>query len=256
MKPLLSIQSLAVGYKNINVAEDINLQLEKGSFSAIVGPNGIGKSTLLRTLAGLQPKMGGAIHMDQKPLETYNPVSLAKQVALVLTETPATKNLTVHELLSLGRQPYTNWLGMLSTSDKQKIEQSISNFGLEKLVGSKCYELSDGQLQRVFIARAVVQDTPIVLLDEPTTHLDLANKVRIFKLLQKLSKEHNKLILFTSHEINLTLQLCDHLLIMDGKENPFGQPEELVESGNLSSLFPSEIVHFDKTSGTFKVNQG
>ena len=255
MNPSLSIQALSIGYKNLTVALNIDFELQAGEFSAIVGVNGIGKSTLLRTLARLQPKLDGSIKIQQRPLRKFSAPELAHQLALVLTEPLATKNLTVAELIALGRQPHTNWLGTLTPHDLNTIEECLSVFDLEKLKHKKCHELSDGQLQRLHIARAMAQDTPIILLDEPTTHLDLSHKVRIFKLLRQLAHEHRKTILFTSHEIDLAIQLCDKILILDGKENPFGAPCELIEKGCFDTLFPSEMVWFDAASGSFKVKK-
>lgn len=255
MPKVLLTENLAVGYKNHKVAQNVNFQLHQGEFCAIVGVNGIGKSTLLRTLANLQPSLEGIIHINQKALKTLGFSKLAQEIALVLTETIATKNLTVHELVALGRQPYTNWLGNLTEEDTSQIALSLKNFELESLQNRKCFELSDGQLQRVLIAKAMAQDTPIILLDEPTTHLDLSHKVQIFKLLQRLAHEHQKTILFTTHEIDLAIQLCDKMLIMDGTDNPFGSPCDLIEKGCFSNLFPSEMVEFDEKTGSFKVKK-
>ena len=255
MQEVLIAEKLSIGYKNRKVAQNINFELRQGQFCAIVGINGIGKSTLLRTLANLQSYLDGKIRINQIALKEYPHSKLAQEIALVLTEPIATKNLTVRELVALGRQPYTNWLGNLSEPDKTKIALSLNTFQLEALQSRKCYELSDGQLQRVLIAKAMTQDTPIILLDEPTTHLDLSHKVQIFKLLQKLAHEHQKTILFTTHEIDLAIQLCDKMLILDGADNPFGEPCELIEKGSFSKLFPSEMVEFDVKTGSFKVKK-
>lgn len=254
-KTTLAVKSLFIGYKNYAVAENINFELQSKELCAIIGVNGIGKSTLLRTLGKLQPKLSGEILVEKQLLKNYNPSDFAKQASVVLTEAIASKNLTVLELITLGRQPYTNWLGSLSADDKKHINQSILNFELEEFKEKKCHELSDGQLQRVLIARAMAQDTPLILLDEPTTHLDLYHKVQILKLLQQLAHQHGKTIIFTTHEIDLAIQLCDKILILDGKENPFASPCELIEKGAFETLFPSKMVKFDAKTGTFKVNK-
>ena len=191
-KEVLTTKNLAVGYKNQRVVQDINFELKAGECCAIVGVNGIGKSTLLRTLAYLQPALEGDIEVNSTPLTNYSQSKLAQSIALVLTESIATKNLTVKELIALGRQPYTNWLGHLTNQDKSQIELCLATFQLGSLQSRKCYELSDGQLQRVLIAKAMAQDTPLILLDEPTTHLDLYHKIQIFKLLNALSHQHQK----------------------------------------------------------------
>ncbi|WP_343486009.1 ABC transporter ATP-binding protein [Allomuricauda sp. d1] len=255
MEKILHIKNLGVGYGNTVIAENISFALPKGKLCAIVGVNGIGKSTLLRTLAKLQPKLSGEISIQGEDLNTITTSELAKSVSVVLTDPIATKNLTAKELVALGRQPYTNWIGMLSKQDQTIIKESICLFELEELQHKKCYELSDGQLQRVLIARAMAQDTPLILLDEPTTHLDLFHKVQILKLLQQLAHDHQKTIVFTTHEIDLAIQLCDNILILDGNQNPFGEPCELIEQGCFDSLFPKEMVQFDAKTGSFKINK-
>ena len=254
-KSNIDIRGLAVGYGAKIVAQNIDFVLETGALCAIVGVNGIGKSTLLRTLGGLHPKISGMITLVNKNQEDYRASELAKSLSLVLTEQPASKNLTVQELIALGRQPYTNWIGTLTAQDKIHIQKSLEAFLLSDLKHRKCHELSDGQLQRVLIARAMAQDTPLILLDEPTTHLDLYHKVQILKMMQQLAHQNKKTIVFTTHEIDLAIQLCDKILILDGKENPFGATEELIEQKHFERLFPSEMVKFDVKTASFKVKK-
>lgn len=251
----ISINNLAIGYTSKTVAKNINFSCDSGELCAIIGVNGVGKSTLLRTLGNLQPELSGSITIKGENLADYSSPKLAQELSVVLTEQPSSKNLTVEELIALGRQPYTNWIGTLSQSDKTYIKDSLDAFLLNDLRHNKCHELSDGQLQRVLIARAMAQDTPLILLDEPTTHLDLYHKVQILKLLQQLAHNKQKTILFTTHEIDLAIQLCDKILILDGAENPFGQPCELIEQKHFERLFPSEMVQFDAKTGSFKVNK-
>jgi iron complex transport system ATP-binding protein len=250
---ILQVSSLVVGYGAKEVVKNINLSLRSGELCAIVGVNGIGKSTLLRTLGNLQPLLSGNIDVDGSALTDYPTSEVAKKISLVLTEPIASKNLTVAELIALGRQPYTNWLGNLTQLDKEHIIKSITDFQLIKLQNNKCHELSDGQLQRALVARAMAQDTPLIFLDEPTTHLDLYHKVQIIKLLQGLAHTHNKTIVFTTHEIDLAIQLCDKILLLDGDTNPFGNPCELIEAGYFERMFPKEMIRFDAKSGAFKV---
>lgn len=222
---------------------------------AIVGVNGIGKSTLLRTLGKVQPKLSGEIKVHEKSLESYKPIQLASILSMVLTEPIASKNMTVSELVALGRQPYTNWIGNLSAIDKTKIQQALEMMELQDLPNKKCYELSDGQLQRVMIARTLAQDTSIILLDEPTTHLDLYHKIQILKLLKSIAHQTQKTILFTSHEIEMAIQLCDKMILLDGVNNTFGQPCELIEQKAFESLFPSDTVSFDASTGSFRIKK-
>lgn len=252
---ILDVDNLSVGYKDKIVCNNISFRLNSGECAAIVGVNGIGKSTLLRTIANLQDSLGGSITISGTPLAQLKSNTLAKKISLVLTETIASKNLTVKEIIALGRQPYTNWIGNLNQTDIKKVYEAIEMLGLNDLKEKRCYELSDGQLQRVMIARALSQDTDIILLDEPTTHLDLFHKVRILKLLKSIAHQTNKTILFTSHEIEMAIQLCDKILILDGEANPFEQPCKLIENGAFEILFPEEIVKFDATTGTFRIQK-
>src|SRR5690606_6858757 len=245
----------SIGYGKRTVVGSLGFDLGPGLLCGIVGINGIGKSTLLRTLAGFQPKLSGRIMMGDRALEEHTPGELSRELSVVLTEPPASRNLSVRELIALGRQPHTNWLGQLSSLDREAIAQSLDTFLLRDLALRKCHELSDGQLQRVLIARAMAQDTPLILLDEPTTHLDLFHKVQILKMLRQLAHDRDKTILFTTHEIELAIQLCDRILIVDGQENPYGTPCELIEGKYFERLFPPQMVQFDPSTGSFKVKK-
>ena len=256
---MLESKQLEVGYRsrsvNISVSKDIDFYLAAGEMASIVGVNGIGKSTLLRTLGKVQNKLSGTILVNGSEIENYSNKDWATEVSIVLTEPLASKNLTVQQLISLGRHPYTNWLGSLSNNDISIIEQAITLMGLDSLKYQKCHELSDGQIQKVMIARALAQDTRIILLDEPTTHLDLYHKVQILKLLQDIAHKTDKIVLYTTHEIDLAIQLCDKMLIMERNRNSFGSPNELIESNRFTNLFPEDTIRFDPNSASFKVNK-
>lgn len=172
---------------------------------------------------------------------------------MVLTEQPISKNLSVFELIALGRQPYTNWIGTLTPGDRLYIKEAIQLVDIESLQEKKCFELSDGQLQRVLISRAIAQDTPLIVLDEPTTHLDLYHQAYVFKLLKSLTIKTSKSIVFATHEINLALQLCDRIILMEKNKVTVGSPSDLIEKEVLSKLFPSDLIIFDKKSGSFKL---
>ncbi|MBM1107582.1 ABC transporter ATP-binding protein [Aurantibacter crassamenti] len=254
-----SVRDLAIGYslkkEKALIASNINFDTIKGELTAIIGINGIGKSTLLRTLGKVQPKLSGVVELNGKSLDNYKPIELAADLSLVLTEPIASKNMTVAELLALGRSPYTNWLGALSKEDVLKVEDAIQQMELAKIQHKKCYELSDGQLQRVMIARALVQDTAVILLDEPTTHLDLYHKVQILKLLKSIAHRTNKTIVFTTHEIEIAIQICDKILVLDGTVNAFDKPNKLIEQKAFDTLFPSDTVFFDAQNGSFKIKE-
>jgi len=251
----LSVKNVSVGYKNTVVAKDINFEISRGELMSIIGINGVGKSTLLRTLANIHAKLAGSILINEEAIENYNAFELSTLVSVVLTEPIASKNLTVQELVALGRQPYTNWIGKLSRTDISKITEAIRLLELENLTHKKCYQLSDGQLQRVLIARAIAQDTSIILLDEPTTHLDLYHKVQLLKLLKFIAKQTNKAVLFTSHEIEMAIQLCDKMLLLNPPKHYFGSPKKLIAAKAFEQLFPTEVVSFDAQTASFHIEK-
>lgn len=249
--------NLCIGYRNKNgnsvVAEDINFSGVAGQLMAIVGVNGIGKTTLLRTLAGIQPALGGTILLDSKQIAEYSARDLSQRMSIVLTEPLPTKNLSVLELVSLGRQPYTNWIGGLTKEDLEVVAHILTRLNIRHLQKKKCYELSDGQLQKVMLARALSQDTAVILLDEPTTHLDLYHKVQILKLLREIAHDLNKLVLFSTHEIELAIQLSDALCVLHDSGSAFGTPGELIQAGEFNKLFPQDTLRFDPETGSFSV---
>lgn len=255
---VLTLSNLSIGYtskkKKTIVAKDLNVNLQKGELVCILGKNGIGKSTLLRTLTKVQPKLSGEIFLDSKPLEVYTSTELAKKISLVLTEKIPPSNLTVFELIALGRQPYTNWLGTLTKEDKKQINFAIEQTNLEDLINKRCDELSDGQLQRVMICRALAQNTQIIILDEPTVHLDIQHKIETFKLLQNLAHQLHKTILISTHEIQLAIQMADELWLMTSQGLINGKSKTLIENDDINRIFDENIIYFDKKSNQFLVN--
>ena len=176
---------------------------------------------------------------------------MAQNLSLVLTEKLPPSNLTVFELIALGRQPYTNWLGKLSSEDVLQINRAIALTHIEHLVDKRHHEISDGQLQIVLIARALAQDTALIILDEPTTHLDLQHKVAVFKLLKKLSQETAKCILFSTHDIDLAIQLSDEMIVMTEAHVHQNQPCTLISQGVFDTIFKDDSLFFDKDKGKF-----
>ena len=257
-KTILSTSNLSIGYqskkeKNI-IAENLNLTFEQGKLISLVGGNGIGKSTLLRTITGIQKPIAGTVMLKEKEIHDYESLALAQNLSLVLTEKLPPSNLSVFELIALGRQPYTNWLGKLSAEDLEKINQAIALTHVEHLIDKRHHEISDGQLQIVLIARALAQDTPLIILDEPTTHLDLFHKVSVFKLLKKLSQETNKCILFSTHDIDLAIQLSDEMIVMTESSVEQDQPCNLITKGIFNTLFKDSSITFDGEKGKFVIN--
>jgi iron complex transport system ATP-binding protein len=255
--PILTTSNLCVGYpskKEIKtIASNINLTLKKGELIALIGANGIGKSTLLRTLIGIQPPLSGAVILNGKNILDYDSISFAQNLSNELTEKLPPSNLTVFEIIALGRQPYTNWLGNLSDNDISKINEAMELTQITSLADKKHYEISDGQLQNVLVARALAQDTPLIILDEPTTHLDLLHKVSLFKLLKKLAKDTNKCILFSTHDIDMAIQISDEMIIMTENNVVQDQPCNFISKGNFDTLFKDEHIAFDSEKGKFIV---
>ncbi|WOD44272.1 ABC transporter ATP-binding protein [Hwangdonia lutea] len=256
---ILKTENLSIGYsakkRETVVASNINIELKRGELVGLIGANGIGKSTLIRTITNVQKHLNGDIFINETPISAYLAVDLAKVMSLVLTEQIASKNLTVFEVIALGRQPYTSWIGNLSENDTSIINKAIRQTNIDNLKHKKCFELSDGQLQKVMIARALAQDTDLIILDEPTTHLDMYHKAYILKLLQKLAKETGKTILFSSHEIDLAIQLCDKLIVMTKGEVVSDEPCNLILKGTFATLFPKDLISFDKNTGSFRVKK-
>lgn len=254
---IIKIKDLSIGYRTkkdkLILANRLNLSLFQGELVCLIGKNGIGKSTLLRTITKIQNELSGEILIQNKNLHHYKPEELAKKISLVLTERIPQNNLTVYELITLGRQPYTNWIGTLSNFDKEKINSAIKQTGLQDLIHNRCDELSDGQMQRVMICRALSQDTDIIILDEPTAHLDIQNKIEMFKLLENLAHNLKKTILISTHEIQFALEIADILWLMTENGILQGTPEKLIKNNQINQLFDNNYVYFDKNSMHFKV---
>jgi len=254
---VLKTTDLSIGYESKKektiVSSGINIELQQGELIGLVGANGIGKSTLLRTLTRVQKPISGNILIASKSINDFAALELAKVLSLVLTEHNFSKNLTVLEMIALGRQPYTNWIGSLSENDKSIVDLVIQQTSIEEIQHKKCFELSDGQLQKVMIARALAQDTSLIILDEPTTHLDMYHKAYILNLLKTLANETGKTILFSSHEIDLAIQICDKLLVMTDSGLISGSPKELIENGSFHSLFPEDLIMFDPDTQSFRI---
>jgi len=258
-KHIIKIDNLSIGYaskKHINlIASNLNINLKPGNLVCLLGKNGIGKSTLLRTLTKVQPALGGDIFINQKNLNEISNSNLSKQLSVVLTEKLPESSLSVFELIALGRQPYTNWVGQLNTKDIKIIETALEETNTKHLMQAKYYQLSDGQLQKVLIARALAQNTNIIILDEPTAHLDIHHTIETFTLLKKLAEKYGKTIIISTHEINLALQLADELWLMTPKKFVTGKTNNLIENNQLNNLFSSSLIHFDKEMKQFTISK-
>ena len=250
MKDILTIKNLSIGYtykkQQTVIASGINAIINQPKLVVLLGKNGIGKSTLLRSISKMQSSIDGNIVIDNKPLDEYDATALSKKISVVLTEKIPPNNLSVYELIALGRQTYTNWIGTLQNKDKIKIDEAINLVKIDHIKHQKIDELSDGQYQKVMIARALAQDTNIILLDEPTAHLDIINKVEVFKLLQELVITKQKIIIVSSHELQLAIQTADDLWLMYDNKFISGNKNEILDNNHFQKLFSSKRITFDK----------
>ena len=253
-EPIFQVKNLSIGYLENTISEDINFNLYPGEIFALMGPNGSGKSTLLKALSGLLPPIKGDILLLGKKIENYSKKDLSKMISLVLTERPHLQYLSVKEVISLGRYPHTSFWGTLKKEDRELIDDTISILKLDSLKDRFFEELSDGQKQKVLIARAVVQDTPLIFLDEPTSFLDIPRKSEFFHFLKVFSKEKKKTIVFSSHDWELCLKYSHTLLFFEkGKSVKRATPEDFLISKEHHSLLVREKFLPEKIKESFDV---
>ena len=235
----ISTNNLTIGYDHHVVQRDLKFELHPGEMVCMLGPNGCGKSTLLRTLAGLQPALAGSFKIQNSEFLIQN-----SSIALVLTERLSIENTTVHDVVAMGRYPYTSFLGGLSPKDEQIIEQSLNDVGLSGSAHTFFNDHSDGEKQRTLIAKALAQETPIILLDEPTAHLDLPNRIRVLQLLRRVAREQNKTILISTHELDLAIKLSDRIMLMIPQQGiQLDSPEMLREQDAFTAAFGMDIFN-------------
>ncbi len=257
-RSVLQTKNLTVGYgkgKNrLDILSQICLQANSRQIIALIGANGTGKSTLLRTLAGLQPALDGEILLNSKDINQLTPKEIAVQVSLVLTDRIQTGYLTVGDLVAMGRHPHTNWRGRMRERDLEATLDALTITGLSQLIQSDLQELSDGQKQKAMIARALAQDGNLMLLDEPLIHLDVPSKWEIMNLLRRMAHERSKTVILATHELDLSLRMADQLWLIDGEKNIItGAPEDLVLDGLISKVFDGEQYFFDQELGGFSM---
>ena len=249
---ILTTKNLQIGYPNLKVIEAINLRVTAGKLISILGKNGSGKSTLIRTLARILVPLEGNILLHDKELTNYKQQRLAELFALVLTEKLPENLLTVNELISMGRQVHTNWFDKLTPKDQEKIDFAIELTHTQNLLSRKFSLLSDGQKQKVLIAKAIAQDTSLIFLDEPTTHLDVHHRMETFLLLKNLAHKFGKTIIMATHEVGLSTQLADELWLVDQKVIKIGTPKEMIANKTLGNIFNSELIRFNSKTSTFE----
>lgn len=260
-KETITINHLSTGYLSKKgtkvITKDINAILYSGELTCLLGANGAGKSTLLRTLSAFLRPLFGEIRIQGKPLDKYSDKTLARVIGVVLTEKCHLRNMTVHELIGMGRSPYTGFWGTLTAEDRHIVDESIALVGIENLAQRMVHTLSDGERQKVMIAKALAQETPVIFLDEPTAFLDYPSKVEIFQLLYALSHSMNKTIFLSTHDLELALQIADQVWLMDRERGVIvGTPSGLALDGSLESFFAGRRgIVFDRTTGLYRIDK-
>lgn len=255
----IRLRDLSIGYPDKHntkrVAEHLNASIHSGELTCLLGTNGVGKSTLLRTLSAFQPPLGGTIDLLDRPLSTYDDRQLATVIGVVLTEKSDIRNMTVEELVGLGRSPYTGFWGTLKESDRRIVHEAIARVRIEPLTQRMVHTLSDGERQKVMIAKALAQETPIIFLDEPTAFLDFPSKVEVMQLLHNLTHTLQKTVFMSTHDLELALQIADKIWLMDRTNGiAIGTPEDLSLEGKLSSFFSRKGITYDTETGFFRID--
>lgn len=245
----ISLRDITIGYSPRILLKDINTAFAEGEFTAMIGQNGTGKSTLLRTMAGLMKPLGGEVLIKGEPLRGKSNKEIAALVSFVSTEEVRIGSLRVYDVVGMGRAPYTNWIGSLSAEDKKEVDDALNLVGMSEFAGKSIDSLSDGERQRVMIARSLAQDTPIILLDEPTAFLDVPNKYEISMLLKSLARTHRKTIIVSTHDLNIALEMCDKIMLIDSASVTQGTPSEIINNHDIQRIFRGTGLYYDAIKG-------
>ena len=256
----IQLINLGIGYMTKHgvrtVAEGINGTIRKGELTCLLGANGVGKSTLLRTLSAFQPMTAGEVLIEGHDMTSFSDKEMSRLIGVVLTEKPDVRNMRVRELVSLGRSPYTGFWGTYSKEDLKIVDEAVSLVGIDTLSRRMVHTLSDGERQKVMIAKALAQQTPVIYLDEPTAFLDYPSKVEVLQLLRRISREAGKTIFLSTHDVELALQLADTVWLMSHEEGmTVGTPRQLAQQGALSRFIEREGITFDAETLTIKIKK-
>lgn len=251
----ISLKNITLAYGRRTLLRDITADIPQGSLTALLGRNGTGKSTLLRTIAGLHAASAGEIRLCCKQLSELTPQQRAATVSFVTTERVRITNLTCEDVVSLGRAPYTNWIGRMQQADRAIVEKALALVGMSAFARKTMDVMSDGECQRIMIARALAQDTPVILLDEPTAFLDLPNRYELITLLRRLAHDQGKCILFSTHDLDVALSLCDTAALIDTPAMYHTTPGKLASEGHLDRLFSGCGISFDAETQTIRLTK-
>ena len=252
---MIELRNITLAFGSNRLITNASAHFTRGNMVALLGRNGTGKSTLLRAIAGLGKVESGDIIIDGGRLSTLSATERAERIAFVNTERVDVDALTVRELVGIGRSPYTNWIGRLTAEDNKAVEHAMEVTGIMKFAERRVNTLSDGEAQRAMIARALAQDTPIILLDEPTSFLDLPNRYELCRLLSELAHRENKCVIFSTHELDIALSLADSIALVDTPRLVHMPTTEMITSGNIERLFDSEYISFDAVTGSIQLRR-
>ena len=250
---MIQLNNISLAFGERTLIDGATTRFECGEMVALLGRNGTGKSTLLRAMAKLGDIAEGEILVDGKSIADIDIRTFARLVAFVNTERIDIDSMRAYDLVAIGRSPYTDWMGRLTKEDREIIERSMQITGVDKLANRMVETLSDGECQRVMIARALAQDTSVILLDEPTAFLDLPNRYELCTLLSRLAHDEGKLIIFSTHELDIALSLSDSIALVDTPRLVHMPTSEMISSGNLERLFNSEHISFDAAARAIKL---
>lgn len=249
---MIELHDFSIGYGERILLREATAAIEKGKLTALIGRNGTGKSTLLRAIAGLNRCYAGKILIGGRDISDMKVQEMARTLAFVTTGRTRIANLKCEDVVAIGRAPYTNWIGKMQNGDKEIVMRSLSSVGMEAYAGRTMDKMSDGECQRIMIARALAQSTPIILLDEPTSFLDMPNRYELCTLLARLARDEGKCILFSTHELDIALSLADAIALIDSPHLHCLPTEEMVCRGHIERLFSNAAVRFDPVSGSVK----
>lgn len=260
-KVKMKAEGLRTGYKShrreITVTECIDAELKSGELTCMLGPNGSGKSTLMRTMAGFLKPLGGRVMIEGESVEGISRSEMAQKVSVVLTSRIDAQNITVRELVELGRSPYTGFFGKTNREDREAADKALEMTGITELADRRVTTLSDGERQKAMIAKALAQDTPIILLDEPTAYLDYPSKVGMMALLKRLAKERDLAVLISTHDMEIALQLADSLWLIDKTKGvKTGSCAELSGNGSVAEYFDNNELSYDSENRMFRIAKG
>ena len=234
---MIRLENISLGYGARRLLEGVTTRFEAGTLTALIGRNGAGKSTLLRALAGLEPLQAGTITIEGTPIAELDSAEAARRVAFVATDKVRIANLPCEDLVALGRAPYTNWIGRLQAVDREIVANALEKVGMSDFAHKTMDRMSDGECQRVMIARALAQQTPVILLDEPTAFLDMPNRYELCRLLQRLAHDEQKAIIFSTHELDIASKMCDSIALIDTPHLLHQSAAEMVAGGAIERLF-------------------